>query len=100
MVHYVKPHYQIRTPTVAEFKEQCLDFINEIAAADAEGRTVDVLILDGDDKVVAILTNYEAPPPPDGYGVFKGKVKILGDIVSPMPAEWFAMPDAATGESQ
>lgn len=94
MVNYVKPHYQIRTPTVAEFKEQCLDFINEIAAADAEGRTVDVLIFDGDNPV-AVLSNYQEPPAIDRP---KFQVEILGDIVSPMPAEWFTAPDAASGE--
>ena len=27
------------------------------------------------------------------FGADKGKIKILGDIVSPMPAEWFEDPE-------
>lgn len=98
---YVKPFHAIRTPSTAEFKEQCLDFINEITEAKAEGRTVECIIV-GDDGPVAILTHYEDPPLPSGYGAFKGEVIIRGDIVSPMPAEWFAIPDAdaASGEPQ
>jgi hypothetical protein len=30
--------------------------------------------------------------PKSMYGVDKGKIKILGDIVSPMPPEWFSSP--------
>ena len=100
MIDYVKPFHAIRTPSTVEFKEQCLDFINEITEADAEGRTVEYIIFDGE-KPVALLTRFEEPPW-DGYGIFKGEVVIHGDIVSPMPAEWFAIPeaDAATGEPQ
>ena len=91
MIDYVKPYYVIRTPSTAEFKEQCLDFINEIT--EAEGRTVKCIIF-GDDGPSALLTHYVEPPLPDGYGAFKGEAAIHGDIVSPMPAEWFAIPDA------
>ena len=98
---YVKPFHAIHTPSPAEFQEQCLDFINEITEAEAEGRTVKYIIF-GDDGPLALLTHYEKPPLPSGYGALKGKVKIVGDIVSPMPAEWFAIPDAdaASGEPQ
>ena len=101
MIDYVKPFHVIRTPSTAEFKEQCLDFINEITEAEAEGRTVKCIIVD-DDGPVALLTHYVAPPMPAGYGAFKDEMAIHGDIVSPMPAEWFAIPDAdaTSGESQ
>ena len=101
MIDYVKPHNAIHTPSTAEFKEQCLDFINEITEAEADGRTVKYIVFDGDEPV-ALLTHYVAPPMPSGYGLLKGKLEIHGDIVSPMPAEWFAIPeaDAAPGESQ
>lgn len=97
MIDYVEPRYKVHTITVAEFQKQCLDFINEIAAAKAAGRRVDVLILDDNDAVLALLSNYDEPPPIDRP---KFHVEILGDIVSPMPAEWFAVPDAATGETR
>ena len=92
MIDYVKPHHAIHTPSTAEFQEQCLDFINEITEAEAEGRTVKCIIVDAAGPV-ALLTHYVEPPMPSGYGAFKGEVAIHGDIVSPMPAEWFAIPE-------
>ena len=83
--YYVEPRYQIHTPSIAEFQEQCSDFIAKIAAAD-DDQTIEVIIFDGDDPV-AILTRYhELPPLPKFPHI---KVEILGDIVSPMPSEWF-----------
>ena len=99
MIDYVKPFHAIHTPSTAEFQEQCLDFINEITEAEAEGRTVKYIVF-GDDGPVALLTHYVEPPMPAIYGLYKGKVKILGDIVSPMPAEWFAVPDAAAASDE
>ena len=82
--YYVEPRYQIHTPSVAEFQEQCTDFIAKIAAAD-DDQTIKVIIFDGD-EAVAILTRYEPPLLPDRPKI---EVEILGDIVSPMPSEWF-----------
>ena len=31
--------------------------------------------------------------PKSFFGADKGRMKIIGDIVSPMPAEWFEDPD-------
>ena len=100
-MNYVKPLHAIHTPSTAEFQEQCLDFINEITEAEAEGRNVEYIIV-GDDGPVALLTHYVNPPLPSGYGILKGEIAIHGAIVSPMPAEWFAVPDAdvASGEPQ
>ena len=82
--YYVEPRYQIHTPSIAEFQEQCTDFIAKIAAAD-DDQTIKVIIFDGDDAV-AILTRYEPPLLPDRPKI---KAQIIGDIVSPMPSEWF-----------
>ena len=43
-------------------------------------------------KPVSRLVPYREPSK-SFIGADKGKVKILGDIVSPMPAEWFEEPD-------
>ena len=67
---------------VSEFNAKCLQLIDEVAA--------------GGGKVV--ITKYGAPicrlvpyrkPAASFFGAEKGKIKILGDIVSPMPTEWF-----------
>lgn len=98
-MNYVKPFHAIHTPSTAEFQEQCLDFINEITEAKAEGRTVKYIIV-GDDGPVALLTHYVNPPLPSGYGILKGEIAIHGDIVSPMPAECFAILDAAAASDE
>ena len=83
--YYVEPRYQIHTPSIAEFQEQCTDFIAKIAAAD-DDEIIEVIIFDGDEPV-AILTHHHEPPPLPEFPHIK--VEILGDIVSPMPSEWF-----------
>lgn len=71
----------------SEFKAKCLKIIDEIAET---GETVVVtkrgvpLV-----KVMPIQERLKSM-----YGVDKGKIKILGDIVSPMPSEWFSMKDS------
>ena len=85
--YYVEPRYQVHALTVAEFQEQCGDYIAKIAAAE-DDRTVEVIIFDGDNPV-AMLIPYEPPLLPDRPKI---EVEILGDIVSPMPAEWYSPP--------
>ena len=82
--YYVEPRYQVHTLTLDEFKEQCLVFVSKIASAD-DDQTIKVIIFDGD-APVALLTRYKRPQLPEYPPV---EVEILGDIVSPMPSEWF-----------
>ena len=82
--YYVEPRYQVHTLTLEEFKEQCLDFVSKIASAD-DDQTIKVIIFDGDEPV-ALLTRYKRPQLPEYPPI---EVEILGDIVSPMPSEWF-----------
>ena len=83
-----------RTIKATEFKAKCLKLMDEVAESGEE------IIITKNGKPVAKLTPYrEEPSVPTPqiresmYGKDRGKIRILGDIVSPMPAEWFTDPD-------
>ena len=75
-----------RTIKASEFKAACLKLIDEVADTNVE------IIITKNGKPVAKLTPYRERPK-TLFGIDRGKIQILGDIVSPMPAEWFAVPD-------
>ena len=60
-----------RTVEASEFKARCLTLMDEVAESGKE-----------------IVLPYRATPR-NLFGVDRGRIRILGDIVSPMPAEWF-----------
>ena len=74
---------RLHTLTVAEFGEQYRSIIAAVFEQDGKA-----IIFDGDTPVVQI-TRYQEPPL-HGYGSMKGRVEIHGDIVSPLPPEWYA----------
>ena len=80
----------MKTYKASEFKAKCLKIIDQIAESGDDvvvtKRGVPMV------KVAAIVTR-----PKSMFGVDKGKIKILGDIVSPMPPEWYT-DDENTGE--
>ena len=82
MAEPTKPQRIYHTFTTTEFKEQCLEIIAELAECDGE-----VIIFDGDEPVVQI-TRYQAVRDPL-RGSLKGRMQIHGDIVSPLPPEWY-----------
>ena len=71
----------------SEFKAKCLIIIDEIAET---GETV--VVTKRGLPMVKVVPIEERPK--SMYGVDNGKIKILGDIVSPMPPEWFSMKDS------
>ena len=75
-------HEKLHTLTVEEFGEQYLSIIAAVFEQDGKA-----ILFDGDKPVVQI-TRYEEPPL-HGYGSMKGQIKIHGDIVSPLPPEWY-----------
>lgn len=83
MSETTKPQPIILTIDIKEFKEQCLEIIKDLAKC---GGTV--YIFDGGEPIVQ-MTEFEEPPL-HGYGSMKGQIKIHGDIVSPLPPEWYA----------
>ena len=70
----------------SEFKAKCLKIINEIAET-GEG----VVVTKRGVPMVKVTPIEDRPK--SMYGVDKGKIKILGDIISPIDVEWDAMKD-------
>lgn len=74
---------KLHTLTVEEFGEQYRSIIAAVFKQDGLA-----IIFDGDKPLVQI-TRYEEPSL-HGYGSMKGQIEIHGDIVSPLPSEWYA----------
>ena len=72
----------------SEFKAKCLKIIDEIAES-GEG----VVVTKRGVPLVKVTPMVDRPK--SMYGVDKGKIKILGDVVSPMPPEWYSNPERA-----
>lgn len=72
-----------RTMKASEFKAKCLEVMDTVA------RTGDSVVLTKRGKPVAKLCPI-TPPRPSIYGFMKGRIEILGDIVSPIDVEWDA----------
>ena len=72
----------------SEFKAKCLKIIDEIAES-GEG----VVVTKRGVPLVKVTPMVDRPK--SMYGVDKGKIKILGDVVSPMPPEWYSNPARA-----
>ena len=76
----------IRTITASEFKAKCLKLMDEVADSGEE------IVITKNGKPVAKLTPYRETPE-FTFGRYQDKIVIHGDIVSPMPPEWFAIPE-------
>ena len=66
----------------SEFKAKCLQLIDEVAGDGGE------IAITKNGVPICRLAPYRESTAPF-FGAEKGKIKILGDIVYPMPAEWF-----------
>ena len=75
-----------RTIKASEFKAKCLQLMDEVAASGDE------IVITKNGKPVSRLVPYrEKPEAP--FGRYKDLIQIHGDIVSPMPSEWFEDPE-------
>jgi len=68
----------------SEFKAKCLAMIDEVASS---GTT---LVITKNGKPLAELGPHR-PKRPELFGIWKGKIKIKGDIISPIDVEWEAL---------
>jgi prevent-host-death family protein len=75
----------MRTIKASEFKAKCLALMDEVAA------TRRPVLITKNGKPVAELVPHEATPRKSPRGLHKGKIKILGDIISPLDVEWDAL---------
>ena len=80
-----------RTIQASEFEAKCLELMDEVVESGEEivitkqGRPVSRLV-PYREKAQEVKKTKKAKTL---FGINKGEIQILGDIVSPMPAEWF-----------
>ncbi len=75
-----------RTIKASEFKAKCLRLMDEVAESGEE------LVITKYGQPVSKLVPYERKEPKLAFGRNRENIQIIGDIVSPMPAEWFDKP--------
>ena len=72
-----------RTMKASEFKAKCLKLMDEVAESGEE------IVITKNGKPVSKLTPYRVPPK-SFFGADRGRMKIIGDIISPIDVEWEA----------
>ena len=77
-----------RTIKASEFKAKCLQLMDEVAESGEE------IVITKFGKPLARLGPLRGKPKAP-FGAFKGEILILGDIVSPLPEEWYQDADAS-----
>jgi prevent-host-death family protein len=68
----------------SEFKAKCLALLDEVE------RTGDKLVITKKGKPVAEVIPHK-PAKRSPLGIWKGRMEILGDIISPIDVEWEAL---------
>lgn len=69
----------------SEFKAKCLAVMDEVA------KTGEGVVVTKNGKPIAELVPHKTTERPSPFGIWKGKVEITGDIISPVDVEWDAM---------
>ncbi len=72
-----------RTMKASEFKAKCLQLMDEVADGGGE------IVITKNGKPVSRLVPYRERPK-SLFGVDRGRMKIVGDIISPIDVEWEA----------
>ena len=72
-----------RTVKASEFKATCLKLMDEVAETGKE------IVITKRGKPVAKLTSHQERPK-TLFGIDRGRLKITGDIISPIDVEWDA----------
>ena len=75
-----------RTVKASEFKAKCLKLMDEVAESGEE------IVITKNGKPVARLTGFRERPK-TLFGAGRDRMKILGDIISPIDVEWEAQSD-------
>lgn len=74
-----------RTIKASEFKAKCLAVIDEVE------RTRQPVVITKRGKPVADVVPHKPEKKRELFGLFKGRMEILGDIISPIDVEWEAL---------
>ena len=69
----------------SEFKAKCLARMDEVA------RTGESVVITKNGEPLVELAPLKAKPKKDAFGILKGELEIVGDIMSPIDVEWDAM---------
>ena len=80
-----------RTIKASEFKAKCLKLMDEVAETGQE------IIITKRGRPVSKLTPYKKKRK-TFFGAGKGRMKIIGDIISPIDVEWEAEQGLLDGE--
>ncbi|MYA51555.1 MAG: type II toxin-antitoxin system prevent-host-death family antitoxin [Chloroflexi bacterium] len=72
-----------RTIKASEFKAKCLQLMDEVAATGEE------IVITKNGRPVSRLLPYRKKPK-SIFGIDRGKIVILGDIMEPIDVEWEA----------
>jgi len=77
----------MQTIKASEFKAKCLALMDEVA------RTGETIRVTKNGKPVAELRPVKATRPASPFGMWKGRTRVLGDIMSPAvdPDDWEAL---------
>lgn len=81
----IKPAEVQKMVKVSEFKAKCLELVSDVA------RTGQDVVITKRGEPVAKLVPYRSKRKSDLFGIWKGKVEIVGDIISPIDVEWNAL---------
>ena len=81
----------VRVVKASEFKAKCLQLMDEVAASGEE------IIITKRGRPVSRLAPYREKSTL-AFGRNRDHIHSLGDIVEPMPAEWFEDADDAAGD--
>ena len=76
----------VRVIKASEFKAKCLQLMDEVAASGEE------IVITKHGRPVSRLTPY-LQRPKSLFGIDRGRIEILGDIVAPLDEEWEAESD-------
>jgi prevent-host-death family protein len=69
----------------SEFKAKCLALLDEVE------RSGDTLVITKNGRPVARVVPLEPAQKPKLFGLLKGRMEIVGDIISPIDVEWEAL---------
>ena len=71
----------VRVMKASEFKAKCLQLMDEVAASGEE------IIITKRGRPISRLAPYQERPK-SLFGIDKGRIEILGDIIAPQDEEW------------
>ena len=76
----------VRTMKASEFKAKCLKLMDEVAESGEE------IVITKNGRPVAKLVRHQERPK-NWFGRDRDRIRILGDIISPIDVEWEAESD-------